>query len=295
MKSISTLAIIAATACISNAIAAPSLELYTRQYKTLTYMGCFSSGEGLTKNSTYIYNSKGWCQMQCVPAAEYAVQATYNSDECWCGDDLPPAADLVDDSKCNSPCAGTSLEMCGGTKLYWSVYLTGTESSAPNYDPAAAAASSASSASASASSVAATHTTSIAPSVVTVGGQTVTVQASSAAAASSSVAALSENKSSGPNKAGIAAGVVVGVLVAAAIAGGIFIVMRNKKRREVEEEYRRNAAVNNFVTGGKVPVSSGGSFTDTRLDPTLANRRMSDGSIADNQDYSRRILKVTNA
>lgn len=68
--------------------------------------------------------------------------------------------------------------------------------------------------------------------------------------------------------------------------------MRNKKRREVEEEYRRNAAVNNFVTGGKSPVSSGGSFTDTRLDPTLANRRMSDGSIADNQDYSRKILKV---
>lgn len=283
-----TLAIVAATALISNSIAAPSPELYTRQYKTLTYMGCFSSGLGLTKNSTYIFNSKGWCQHQCVPAGEYAVQATYNSDECWCGDDLPPAADLVDDSKCNSPCAGTSLEMCGGTKLYWSVYLTGTESSAPNYDPAAAASS-------SSSSVAATHTTSIAPSVVTVGGQTVTVQASSAAAASSSVAALSEKGSSGPNKAGIAAGVVVGVLVAAAIAGGIFIVMRNKKRREVEEEYRRNAAVNNFVTGGKVPVSSGGSFTDTRLDPTLANRRMSDGSIADNQDYSRRILKVTNA
>ncbi|KAJ8061519.1 hypothetical protein OCU04_009333 [Sclerotinia nivalis] len=287
MKSISTLAIMAATALVSNAIAAPSPELYTRQYKTLTYKGCFSSGDGLIKNSTYVYNSKGYCQTQCVPA-DYAVQATYNSDECWCGDDLPPAADYVDDSYCNSPCAGIDTEMCGGTKLYWSVYLTGTESSAPNYDPVAAASS-------TSSSVTATHTTSIAPSVVTVGGQTVTVQASSAAAASSSVAALSEKASSGPNKAGIAAGVVVGVLVAAAIAGGIFIVMRNKKRREVEEEYRRNAAVNNFVTGGKSPISSGGSFTDTRLDPTLANRRMSDGSIADNQDYSRRILKVTNA
>ncbi|EDN92066.1 hypothetical protein SS1G_07928 [Sclerotinia sclerotiorum 1980 UF-70] len=231
MKSMYTLAIVAATALISNSIAAPSPELYTRQYKTLTYMGCFSSGLGLTKNSTYIFNSKGWCQHQCVPAGEYAVQATYNSDECWCGDDLPPAADLVDDSKCNSPCAGTSLEMCGGTKLYWSVYLTGTESSAPNYDPAAAASS-------SSSSVAATHTTSIAPSVVTVGEEP-------------------------------------------------------ESRKEYPKELQPSNKL--LVTGGKVPVSSGGSFTDTRLDPTLANRRMSDGSIADNQDYSRRILKVTNA
>ncbi|KAI9643195.1 WSC domain [Ciborinia camelliae] len=288
MKSISTIAIIAAAALFSNAIAAPSPEPSTIAYKTLTYKGCFSSGDGLTKNSTYTYNSKGYCQTQCVPI-DYAVQATYNSDECWCGDDLPPAADLVDDSYCNSPCAGIDTEMCGGTKLYWSVYLTGTESSAPNYDPAAAASS-------SSAAYALTHTSTSTPSVVTVGGQTVTVQASAAAAASSSAAALTDKSSSGPSKAGIAAGVVVGVLLAAALAGGIFIMMRNKKRREVEEEYRRNAAVNNFVAGGKSPVSSGGaSFNDTRLDPTLAHRRMSDGSIADNQDYSRRILKVTNA
>jgi cell wall integrity and stress response component len=68
----------------------------------------------------------------------------------------------------------------------------------------------------------------------------------------------------------------------------------------VEEEYRRNAAVSDFIAGGagKPPHSSGGSssFTDMRLDPAvMAQRRMSDGSIADNQDYSRRILKVTNA
>jgi cell wall integrity and stress response component len=80
-----------------------------------------------------------------------------------------------------------------------------------------------------------------------------------------------------------------------AIAGGIFLFIRNKKRREVEEEYRRNAAVSSFIGGGKPPTSSGGdsAFTDSRLDPAvMAQRRMSDGSIADNQDYSRRILKV---
>ncbi|KAM3069988.1 Protein SLG1 [Clarireedia jacksonii] len=287
MRSISTFAFIAATTLVGRSIAAPSPEPSALALKTLKYQGCFSSGTGLSKNSTYVFNSKGYCQTQCVPL-DQAVQATHNSDECWCGDYLPPSNTLVDDTLCNDPCSGIDQEMCGGVK-YFSVYLTGTENSADNWDAAAA--------SSSAASVAATATSSSAPSVVTVGGQTVTVQAPTAAAATSSAAATTvSNKSSGPNKAGIAAGVVVGVLLAAAIAGGIFLWMRNRKRREVEEEYRRNAAVNNFAAGGKSPVSSGGaSFTDTRLDPTLANRRMSDGSIADNQDYSRRILKVTNA
>jgi cell wall integrity and stress response component len=69
--------------------------------------------------------------------------------------------------------------------------------------------------------------------------------------------------------------------------------MRRRRNRQVEEEYRRNAAVNEFVAGGKSHHSGNTSFSDTRLDPTvMAQRRMSDGSIADNEDYSRRILKV---
>lgn len=67
--------------------------------------------------------------------------------------------------------------------------------------------------------------------------------------------------------------------------------MRRKRNQEIEEEHRRNAAVNAFI--GKPPRSSGGtSTTDSRMDPVMAHRRMSDGSIADNQDYSRRILRV---
>ena len=51
----------------------------------------------------------------------------------------------------------------------------------------------------------------------------------------------------------------------------------------MEDEYRRSLAVREF---NKKPD------TDLRLDPVMLQRRMSDGSIADNQDYSRRILKV---
>lgn len=70
--------------------------------------------------------------------------------------------------------------------------------------------------------------------------------------------------------------------------------MRHRRRREIEEEYARNAAVSSFIAGGKAPSTAGsGSFSDPRIDPVVfSQRRMSDGSIADNQDYSRRILKV---
>lgn len=67
--------------------------------------------------------------------------------------------------------------------------------------------------------------------------------------------------------------------------------MRRKRNKEIEDEHRRNAAVNAFI--GKPPSTSDGmSMADARLDPVLVQRRLSDGSIADNQDYSRRILRV---
>lgn len=101
-----------------------------------------------------------------------------------------------------------------------------------------------------------------------------------------------EDSGGSVNVAGIAAGTVVGVLAVAGAVGGTFFYMRRKRNNEIEEEHRRNAAVNSFIGGGGHSV--GGSVTDARLDPIMAQRRMSDGSIADNEDYSRRILRVTN-
>jgi len=73
---------------------------------------------------------------------------------------------------------------------------------------------------------------------------------------------------------------------------GAWLFLRHRRRREIEEEHRRAAAVSEFVKGGRSP-NSGSSINDTRLDPeVLGQRRFSDGSIADNEDYSRRILKV---
>ena len=98
--------------------------------------------------------------------------------------------------------------------------------------------------------------------------------------------------SKGPNTAGIAAGVVVGVIVLCALAGGLFYFLRNRKRRAAEEQYKSNDA-NPFETEENRPPPSSCSMSDSRLEPSvMMQRRQSDGSIADNHDYSRRILKV---
>jgi len=89
-------------------------------------------------------------------------------------------------------------------------------------------------------------------------------------------------------------GVVVGILGLAAIVFGVWFFLRRKRQHQAEEDYRRNAAnVNNFVNGGKLHTSNS-SMNDSRLDPSFVDRRQSNGSIADNEDYSRRILKVCN-
>jgi len=124
------------------------------------------------------------------------------------------------------------------------------------------------------------------------GGATIIVTATDQATAPATVTAtVKSSGSKGPNTAGIAAGVVVSVLAVSAILGGVWFFLRSRRRRAVEEEYRRNAAINNFTGGGK--PGSEPSLSDSRLEPSvMMQRRMSDGSIADNQDYSRRILKV---
>jgi cell wall integrity and stress response component len=113
---------------------------------------------------------------------------------------------------------------------------------------------------------------------------------SAVASASASPTNNSDSSDSKPNTAGIAAGVVVGVVGLAAIVGGVWFLLRRRRQKQAEADYRRNAAgVNDFINGGKTGASS---INDTRIDPSFMDRRQSNGSIADNEDYSRRILKV---
>lgn len=200
----------------------------------------------------------------------------------------------------------------GGGDGFWSVYLSGTESSVPYYSGSdSSSSSSAASSSTAAASTAPTpattpvssltsSTTASASVVTSVGpGKTivVTMPASQQSGESSPPSPKPEHKSS-PNVGGIAAGVVVGVVAAAALIAGLVFWLRHKRRQAAEDEYKRSNQISSFMRGGrdelKPPPTAYSNMSDSRLDPE-AGRRNSAGSIADDQDYSRRILRVCTA
>ncbi|EKD15025.1 uncharacterized protein L3040_003777 [Drepanopeziza brunnea f. sp. 'multigermtubi'] len=286
MKSILSLGTVTALWTASNVVAL-----------TRSSEGCFSSSTGLIFNGTSNFNSVGSCGDACYEK-QFPVMAMTNSTYCFCSETLPPVEANVAPSKCTTACPGYPDDTCGA-RGHWSVYLTGLTLEVTNAEPSEEdMESNTSSKPAATQSAPANKATSVKPAVVTQGGVTIVVTAGGDSTSVPVSTPPSEKSGGGSNTAAIAAGVVIGVLVIAGILGGLFFFMRHRKRRDIEEEYKRNAAVNSFIAGGKPPTSSAGasSFTDTRLDPAvMAQRRESNGSIADNQDYSRRILKVTNA
>lgn len=245
--------------------------------------GCWSSKGNMTQAtavvSTEVSSGKctGYCSTNKFPVA--ALQG----DECFCGFAYPPDGDQVADTKCAFPCPAYPQEACGqiGHPGFFSVFNTGVNINPPNYEPPSSSTSSSSSSSTSTTSSDSQKSSSAAsPSG----------PASQSAEATPTDAPTDKKKT---NVAGIAAGTVVGVVVLGGLLGAAFFTMRRRRNAEIEEEHRRNAAVNAFINGSKPPSTSGSiSMTDSRLDPIMAHRRLSDGSIADNEDYSRRILRV---
>ncbi|EFQ97445.1 hypothetical protein MGYG_00486 [Nannizzia gypsea CBS 118893] len=228
--------------------------------------GCYKDSGSLKDMGPTKYQSVGACRDLCVKS-QSAVFALHDTNRCSCGDKYPPVdlkAAPSDKTCVLVKCPGFDQDQCGGKNSY-AIYLTGlvddpaTEGSADDGD--------------------ATKTSQPPQATITEGGHTVIVTPTP--------------KPSGPNKAGIAAGVVVGVVAIGAIIGGAIFYLKYRKRQKVVDEYRRNATINNFVAGGKPSYSQ--SSADSRLDPSMTSqRRQSNGSIADDQDFSRRVLKVTN-
>ena len=136
---------------------------------------------------------------------------------------------------------------------------------------------------------------SMTPSILTVGGATI-VQTVGAATATSTPVPTSSNFQKpqtrhSTNTAGIAAGVVVGIVALAAIIGGSVYYVKRRNRESQSNGHRRNTSLNAFTPGAGIRRQ----VSDSRLDPAMVEKRRSGGSVfADNVDYSRRILKVTN-
>jgi cell wall integrity and stress response component len=265
------------------------------QYNTTTYVGCYSSAGKLTKGDTFTYQSYGHCQETCIPKSgenPQAVMGLNKGSDCWCGSALPPESDKVSDTECNTACTGFGQDDCGGKNTF-SVYLTGydnTVGAGAGSDSGSAGSSSSGDNNTPPSSPTDTGSTTVSqsPSVITKAGETIVITAPGQADATNQAS----GEGGGSSKIGIAVGVVVGVVLLCALVGAGVLFIRHRKRKAVEDEYRRNQAINSFVTVDK-PHSKGGSISDQRLDPALVHhRRQSDGSIADEMDFSRRILQV---
>jgi len=225
---------------------------------------------------------------------------------CFCGDMLPAADTKVDDSKCDTPCDGYNKEMCGGHN-YFTVFLTGTKNNVDSYEDDSSSSSASSSTAASkttassSSSITSAPAESAAVSTSIAPGTTIVVTMPSSQQQTEAPDASPSAKSDGgssTNVAGIAAGVVVGVVAVAGIGIGLFFFMRHRRRKAEEEEYKRTQVGDFMRHGGtsgegKPPNTGYSNMSDSRLDPE-ANKRNSIGSIADDQDYSRRILRVAN-
>lgn len=239
-------------------------------YNASTHVDCYSSlPSTFVDNGTWTFQSSGYCQERCVPLG-YSVMAMTGGNDCWCGNELPANSTKTD--TCTDSCDGWQDDSCGGKNSY-DVYLTGLKPSVPIAD--------ASSSSTTTSS--ATTSTTEGVTVITQAGQTIVVTASSDPSATS-------KSSGGTSTAGIAAGVVVGVVLLAAIVGAAVFFLRRRQKQRVEEEYRRNAEISAFTQKKPTSISS-----DARWDSDfMAQRRQSNGSIADAGDFSRRILQVTN-
>ncbi|KAJ5125407.1 hypothetical protein N7448_004728 [Penicillium atrosanguineum] len=245
-----------------------------------TLVGCYSSSEGMGNQTSYTFQSSGWCYDRCsgspYNAAAFALTA---GSDCLCGDELPLASDKVSSGKCNKACDGWPEDMCGGSGFF-SVYTTGLVSDVPSYSD-----STTTSSSSSETNTATTKSSGATASVSTDANGATTVVTATSAPKPSSTDDIEAEKKSTHNTAAIAAGVVVGVVGLAALAGAVWFFYRSKKQKA--EGFRG--------TSGGFERESPPSMTDSRFDGGyMAQRRQSNGSIDDDHDFSRRILQVTN-
>ncbi|KAF1839750.1 hypothetical protein BDW02DRAFT_8586 [Decorospora gaudefroyi] len=251
---------------VKDHIETPSVTLPA---SAMTSIGCFETGTPLENHGDYDFQSPGNCQLICIEQKKN-VMGLSDGVNCWCGDEIPAKEWQTGNDTCSTTCSGDDTSLCGGKGSLW-VVLTGVTRNPVDYYEIPK----------SSSSSSRQPTSTAAPK-------------STAAASASATPNPAPEEDSKPNTVAIAVGVVVGILGLACIVFGVWFLLRRRRQRQAEEDYRRNAAnVNAFVNGGKLHTSNS-SMNDSRLDPSFMDRRQSNGSIADNEDYSRRILKVTN-
>ncbi|KAJ7632907.1 glycoside hydrolase superfamily [Roridomyces roridus] len=110
-----------ATATTTTATTTATTSTATGTFSTLpagwTYVGCATDGPARALG--YSFQSSALTQESCVATCNslgYTFSGPQYSNQCYCGNSLANGLGLsAASSDCNSPCAGNSKEMCGGS------------------------------------------------------------------------------------------------------------------------------------------------------------------------------------
>ncbi|KAJ6099923.1 hypothetical protein N7467_001458 [Penicillium canescens] len=227
-----------------------------RASPAMTYVGCYSSSDGLTNRTSYVYQSFGWCLNECIKtdAAAFALRG----HDCLCGTKLPPPSAMVPKGQCNQACPGFSSDICGSDNLY-SVYTTGLGGTIAVNESSTTSTSSAST----------------------------TSKTNSPAISNQSTDGADDTQKRHSNVA-LIAGIVGGACGGAALVGGAFFFFwRSRKKRNAQT---RVDDTDGYYGDGDFCQEA--SRADSRLDGSyLAECRKVNGSIDDFHDYSRRVLQ----
>ncbi|BFZ56331.1 Protein SLG1 [Savitreella phatthalungensis] len=281
-------------------------------------IGCYKTDSSFTDLGSYLYQSKGYCLEQCK-AAGYSIAATSQGDHCLCSNSQPSGS-AVSSSSCNLACSGYPSDNCGGDSYMYVFSTGGSATSAAQTSTTGTAKNGATTSTATPTAAAQTiivtsqqQGTTIIKTVVASATATTSASRSSSTQQSSN---SSKSSSGGGIGAGGIAGVIIGVIAALAIIAGLVYVFWWRRRHDDDDDdatgrvergsgnpQMRSAfgAGSTFRTNPKsaanqdnAPLPAVPAF-DQRLDHGMVGRRNSQESLADNFDYSRRILRVVNS
>jgi cell wall integrity and stress response component len=79
----------------------------------VSYYGCYSSDGSLKKMDSSVFQSSGYCRVNCTETNDgYSVQAMTKGEDCLCGNSIPWNGFKVDDNKCDDKCGGFPMDTC---------------------------------------------------------------------------------------------------------------------------------------------------------------------------------------
>lgn len=293
-------------------------------------IGCFSSIDTSVSQGYGQYETQSLCASTC--GSSYPYVAIKNGGYCFCLSSLPSSNSVLN-SQCNVPCNGFGSVMCGGQDVY-SVFtgLGSSASDSSQSSSVSSSTTQSSSSSKSLSSITSppSHTNIVTTSSDANGSviyKTVTQTSGSTPTGTDSSLNKNNNGSkSSSNVGAIVGGVVGGLAGLALIAVGVFFFFRHRNLADDDDDedfYEKGGNCGTGSASGTIkkpakfnnaafdrPMSnpfvhpsddsadkraSRSELTDPRLNPVMmGRRRLSEGSLADEADYSRKILAVAN-